>query len=233
VVVGRWLHRWDEHNQRVLEEDNRWLRGDDWVENSAELRRLRLVEAALKHPIQTALLLAIPVGVEIGAIVGSVLGGLVAGVVVFVPPALLYRLSRSWRGHALQEVDRIGTGLDRCRSSTARSPTGAVRVVEVPLGVVTSRADSARVTGERSEELGATHAVQQNRRLRRDGCGARNVAEQGEFAEAAAGAELPIDCSIDGDRQLAPLDEVVTVALVTLTHDVDARAEFDRLGGGE
>lgn len=62
------LERWDESNQRVAEDDNRWLSGDDWAERSAERRRLRTIRSAVRHPLRFALGCAVLLGVR-GAVI--------------------------------------------------------------------------------------------------------------------------------------------------------------------
>ena len=69
--VDRFFARWDQRNQEALEEDNRWLSGDDWANGSAGLRRLRMIRFATTKTIRFAALFAVLVGVRIAVGVGD------------------------------------------------------------------------------------------------------------------------------------------------------------------
>jgi hypothetical protein len=108
--VNSWFRRWDERNQRVLEEHNRWLSGDDWVERSAELQRLHRIREATAHTIRFAAMASLLVGAKIAWAVGDWRWGLVVAVPTGLIVWWLWRSGGRFRERYGHQADRIERG---------------------------------------------------------------------------------------------------------------------------
>jgi hypothetical protein len=108
--VNELFARWDERNQQALEEDNRWLSGDDWADRSGELRRLRMIRSATTKTMRFAALAAVLLGARIAVGVGDWRAGLGVGAFFGALVLWLWGPTGPWRKRYGHEVSRIDEG---------------------------------------------------------------------------------------------------------------------------